>query len=79
MMSYAYFPTVGCLLSWESKLRELSLAWRAIVRVKSFHNLDIVMSRRKILRHVTNTFQGLRNYKVSFFKMSSFHYKDALL
>ena len=37
MMSYADFPTVGCLLSWEIKLRELSLAQRAIASVKSFH------------------------------------------
>ena len=75
MISYADFPTVGCLLSWEiSKITE-----RAITSVKFFHNLDTVTSRHKMLHHVTHTFQGLRSYQVRLIKMSSFHYKDALL
>ena len=49
MMSYADFPTVGCLLSWEiSKITQ-----RPIANVKSFHNLDTVMSRHKMLCHDT--------------------------
>ena len=59
MMSYADFPTIGCLLSWEiSKITE-----RAIASVKSFHNLDTVTSRHKMLRHVTHIFKGYRAIK----------------
>ena len=52
MMSYADFPTVSCLLSWEI----CKITLRAIASVKSLHNLDIVTSRHKMLRHVTHTF-----------------------
>ena len=75
MMSYADFRTFGCFLSWEIS----KITYRAIAGVKSFHNLDTVTSRDKMLRHVTHTFQGLWSYQVRFFKMSSFHYKDVLL
>ena len=75
MMSHADLSAVGCLLSWEiSKITE-----RAIASIKSFLNLHAVTSSHKMLRHVTHTFHWLRSYQVRFFKMSSFHYKDALL
>ena len=57
MMSYADFPTVGCLLSWEiSKITQ-----KPIANSKSFHNLDTVMSCYKMLCHVTHIFQGLQS------------------